>query len=202
MAKISKKSMILEVAKEEFSKNGYELTNLENVAKRCNITKPAIYYHYKDKATLYEAVLVDELTLLEKEIVLALEPKEISEKLSSYIRIFGNFLINNPTFSSIFARELANGAKNISDNALKILSSTIKVLSTILKEGNQSKVLDCKNPFLVQLMIVSTLTTYKTTIEFRQRVAKLFEEESPKVEFEDIIERLTKKILKGLKCEK
>jgi AcrR family transcriptional regulator len=202
MAKISKKSMILEIAKEEFSKNGYELTNLENVAKRCNITKPAIYYHYKDKATLYEAVLVDELTLLEKEIVLALEPKEISEKLSSYIRIFGNFLINNPTFSSIFARELANGAKNISDNALKILSSTIKVLSTILKEGNQSKVLDCKNPFLVQLMIVSTLTTYKTTIEFRQRVAKLFEEESPKVEFEDIIERLTKKILKGLKCEK
>ncbi|RLG40983.1 MAG: TetR/AcrR family transcriptional regulator, partial [Thermoproteota archaeon] len=50
MAKISKKELILATAIEHFSRFGYELTTLDSIAKECSITKPAIYYHYKDKA--------------------------------------------------------------------------------------------------------------------------------------------------------
>jgi AcrR family transcriptional regulator len=46
---LTKKEEILEVAKVHFANKGYERTSLDDVAKDLNITKPALYYHFKNK---------------------------------------------------------------------------------------------------------------------------------------------------------
>lgn len=198
MAKVSKKIFILDVATKHFSNYGYELTSLENIAKECEVTKPAIYYHFKDKASLYEAVLIKEFQLLSQQIKEALKPDDALERLKSYISIFGKFLIENPNISAIFARELADGGKNISTKALQTLSTTIKTLDTILKDGCKSSELVCENPFMIQLMIISTLTNYTTTKNLRSRVAQIIGTKPQEDEFKDIVERLSLKIVKGL----
>ena len=55
---------------------------------------------------------------------------------------------------------------------------------------------------MIQMMIVTTLTSYNTTKPLREKILSVLEDKSrlPEVEFENIIESLSKKIIKGLLC--
>jgi len=102
---MSKKELIIEHARTSFSKHGYELTTLEAVAKECSITKPAIYYHFKDKSALYKAVVCPEFTAIAENIESNTQAGIPLERLKSYIETFGEFLISHPDFSAILKRE-------------------------------------------------------------------------------------------------
>ena len=202
MAKTSKKDTILRVAVEYFSKFGYKSTSLEQIAKECNITKPAIYYHFKDKASLYEDVVCSQFLELVKNIEKNTSFGDAEEKLKSYIVTFGDFLISHPTFSAIFAREIADGGDSLPKTCAKLLSKTLYRLMNILEDGQKEGIFEDENPFMIQMMIVSTLTSYNTTKPLRQKVVLSFEDKTklPEVDFQNIVESLSKKIIKGLKC--
>jgi len=202
MSKNSKRDIILERAVEHFSKNGYELTSLENIAKECGITKPAIYYHFKDKAALYQDVICSQFSKLAVNIEKNTCFGDAEEKLDMYIKTFGEFLISNPTFNAIFAREIANGGDLLSAKCLEFLSRTLLRLIDILDEGKKQEIFEDENPFMIQMMIVSTLTSYNTTKPLREKIALAVKNkiEPPDVDFQNIIESLSKKIIKGLKC--
>jgi AcrR family transcriptional regulator len=202
VAKKSKKELILTTAITNFSKFGYENTNLDLIAKECNITKPAIYYHYKDKAALYEAVVCSEFSKLAQTIEENTLEGDAKERLHNYIETFGSFLISNPTFSSIFAREIASGAATLPAKCAIFLSRTLSRLMLILEQGINEGIFEKENPFMIQMMIVSTLTSYNTTKPFRERIISILEDKNrlPEVEFENIVESLSKKIIKGLLC--
>ena len=202
MAKVSKKELIIEHSRESFSKLGYELTSLESVAKECGITKPAIYYHFKDKAALYKAVVCPEFTALAQQIEDLTQTGSAIQRLQSYIHTFGHFLVSNPNFSAIFAREIANGAANLPDACIEQLSRTIKQLANILDTGVTEGVFEKEPPFLVQMMIVTPLISCRTTKPLRQRVASFTQNRETPLEpqFDNIIESLSKKIIKGLQC--
>ena len=202
MAKVSKKELIIQHSRKSFSKLGYELTSLESVAKECGITKPAIYYHFKDKATLYRAVVCPEFTALAQKIEECTQTGNAVERLHAYIHTFGEFLISSPDFSAIFAREIANGSQTIPDECIEQLSRTIKQLINILHSGVSEGVFEEESPFLVQMMIVTPLISCHTTRPLRERIAKFAQNETIPLEpeFKNIIDSLSKKIIKGLQC--
>jgi len=201
VSKKSKKDLIIEHARSSFSKYGYELTTLESIAKECSITKPAIYYHFKDKATLYKAVICPEFTAIAQNIVDNTQKGTAKERLESYIKTFGEFLISHPDFNAIFAREIANGAITIPDDCIEQLSRTIKQLISILDAGKKEGVFQKETPFLIQMMIVTTLTSYNTTQPLRKRISKAIESKSKQEpNFHNIIKSLSEKIIKGLVC--
>jgi len=198
---MSKKELIIEHARTSFSKHGYELTTLEAVAKECSITKPAIYYHFKDKSALYKAVVCPEFTAIAENIESNTQAGIPLERLKSYIETFGEFLISHPDFSAIFAREIANGAITIPDNCIKQLSRTLKQLVSILDAGVKEGVFAKEEPFLIQMMIVTTLTSYNTAKPLRERISKVMEGKGrQEPNFENIINSLYEKIAKGLLC--
>ena len=202
MAKESKKELILQVAIANFSKFGYENTNLDLIAKECAITKPAIYYHYKDKATLYQAVICSQFSKLAHIIEENTLEGDATNKLHNYIDTFGSFLISNPTFNAIFAREIASGGSTLPIPCVTFLARTLARLMQILEEGVEEGVFEKENPFMIQMMIVTTLTSYNTTKPLREKVLSVLEDKSklPEVEFAHIIDSLSKKIIKGLLC--
>jgi len=201
VAKVSKKELILESALEHFSMYGYESTTLEAIAKVCSITKPAIYYHFKDKAALYEAVICSQFSLLADTIERKTQEGDAQTQLTSYVTSFGNFLIFNPAFSAIFAREIASGAHTLPQKCAKLLSRTLLRLMEILELGEKKGVFEKENPFMVQMMIVSTLTSYNTTKPLREKIVSVLEtKDLPNPAFENVIDSLSKKIIKGLLC--
>ncbi|MDO9508278.1 MAG: TetR/AcrR family transcriptional regulator [Thermovirgaceae bacterium] len=54
------KEKILEVARSHFARNGYHGTSMDSIVKGTNLSKGAIYWHFKGKKELFEAVLGDE----------------------------------------------------------------------------------------------------------------------------------------------
>ena len=56
------KRALLDIAKELFTERGYANTSTEEVVRRAKVTRGALYYHYRDKAALFEAVF-DEVRL-------------------------------------------------------------------------------------------------------------------------------------------
>ena len=201
MAKVSKKEIIVQKALKYFSLYGYENTNLELVAKDCGITKPAIYYHFKDKAALYK----ESICMLFLEIATQIEKNcadgSAEEKLQNYIKTFGDFLISNPDFNAIFAREIANGAKTLPLECTRSLSRTLFKLKEILEDGFKEKVFEKENAFMIQMMIVSTLTSYNTSRPLRENVAEILgTTHAPEPNFKNVVESLSKTIIKGLKC--
>ena len=51
------KAHILEVAREQFFKKGYAATSINEIIDRADVTKPTVYYHFKNKAGLFAALV-------------------------------------------------------------------------------------------------------------------------------------------------
>jgi len=54
------KEKILEVARSHFARNGYHGTSMDSIVKGANLSKGAIYWHFKGKSELFTAVLEEE----------------------------------------------------------------------------------------------------------------------------------------------
>jgi AcrR family transcriptional regulator len=201
-SKLSTKEQIVKVASDYFSEHGYDATSLESVAKVCGISKPAIYYHFKDKSSLYEAVLVEYFQKLSYYITQHTIEDDPKKNLKMYIRIFGDYLISHKNFCAIFSREIANDAKTLPDSCIVELSKTLETLVFILKDGEQKGVFKCENPFMIQMMVVTTLSAYLTTKDLRKRVSKVLSEYNHQLNphIDDLIDNLTDKIIKALEC--
>ncbi|SEH82163.1 DNA-binding transcriptional regulator, AcrR family [Mycolicibacterium rutilum] len=52
---------LVRAARDLFAENGYEATSLEAVAARAEVTKGAVYHHFKGKPQLFEAVFTREI---------------------------------------------------------------------------------------------------------------------------------------------
>lgn len=81
---------LLECAKEEFLRNGYENASLRVIAEKAGSSKGAIYIRYPDKESLYRALtqpVTDGFCELLKELLSGFEsmsPKNQKEQLNSY----------------------------------------------------------------------------------------------------------------------
>lgn len=81
-----KLEFIIRAASDLFNKNGYEATSLDEVAARLSISKPSIYYYFKNKSELLLGCYEHTLDICEELLVLA-EQQEGSglDKLSYFI---------------------------------------------------------------------------------------------------------------------
>lgn len=81
-----RRAAILEAAHKLFNKSGYQKTRMDDVAALAGLTKGGLYFHFKDKRALYEAVMLDCIERIDKikteTSSLDLEPEEM---LSAYM---------------------------------------------------------------------------------------------------------------------
>ena len=85
------KENILDVAKNLFAEYTYLCVSMNDIANKLNITKPALYYHFKDKKELYKEILERVFKELETEIFKAVnqvkDPKaKLYQLIVSYLK--------------------------------------------------------------------------------------------------------------------
>ena len=51
------RAAVLEAAERLFARRGYAATRLEDVAEAVGVKRAALFYHFRDKQALYDAVL-------------------------------------------------------------------------------------------------------------------------------------------------
>lgn len=75
------REMILDVARILFVKDGYEHVSMRKIAKELGYSHGALYYHFKNKAELFYALVADGFLLLNQRLEEVME-KELSKKIN------------------------------------------------------------------------------------------------------------------------
>ena len=156
---MSKKDEIIKIALKHFAKTGYENTSLEEIANDLDMTKPAIYYHFKNKRELYNQIFLKYF-----------ETIKFENDLKDYIYKMGGFFIKNPEIAKLFSKELSSEMEHLDIETIKVVSKTLKTLSEIVKDKNV-------NPFFIQTLIVASFTTYINTLAVRKKISKVWDTE-------------------------
>jgi len=74
------KKNIIDVARRLFSEYAYLGVSMSDIAKRLNITKAALYYHFASKVEIYENVLAEVFSNLKSLLIGALSNEKTNDK--------------------------------------------------------------------------------------------------------------------------
>ncbi len=191
----SKKELILEEAKRMFARRGYAATIMDDLAKAAGVNKATIYYHFKDKATLYETLFLEGIRKIADQIVAQTDAiAQPERKLERYILIYARMLQECHYLTSILLRELAGGGDSMPASVLEQLLRTTRRLAQILEACGKQSGRVCHEPMLIQLIIVSTLSSFITTEPIRRRVKEELDPDAPTLPPltpEDVARKLT-----------
>ena len=108
-----KRAVILEAAERLFATRGFAATRLEDVADEVGLTRAALFYHFKDKQTLYEAMLVDAFGSLATKLNAALTSTDhsIAARLEMAVEAWVDTIVNRPTLARLILRFVADGVE-------------------------------------------------------------------------------------------
>ena len=168
MAKIKTSRKILNCATRLFAQHGYDGTIMDDLAEQCDVNKASIYYHHKDKATLYDNALTALFTPIADAVIEAVESESSPVKmLESHIRAFAEATADNPYFAAILMREMASGGANMPVRAREQMQRILFLLNKILQLGESQKIFKPANPLIVHFMIVGTINLFVASIPLR-----------------------------------
>ena len=168
MIKIKTSQKILNCATRLFAQSGYDGTIMDDLAEKCGANKASIYYHHKDKATLYENALVALFTPIADAVIDAADSEDDPIlKLRCHIKAFANASAENPYFASILMREMASGGVHMPTPAKKQMQRILLSLKTTLQLGESKKIFIPADPLLIHFMIVGTLNLFVASASLR-----------------------------------
>jgi len=102
-----KRERIMEAATELFAERGFHGTSVEAIADALGVTKPFVYYHFKDKAEILTAICRRgaELTL---SAIKAAEtaPGTTADQLAYFCRSMAEIVIDHRHFLAVYNREI------------------------------------------------------------------------------------------------
>ena len=166
------KEHILDIATSEFAILGYSALSMNNLAKKLEINKATIYYHFKDKKSLYNEVILSliQLNKDEREAIAngTLEPKE---KFKQYIKSLINTMGDNPNIIPLTLREMAGFDIGIESNISNNIENDIICMKKIVLELNLKEKYKNTDFYQIKAMILGTIFTYysmqKTPLELK-----------------------------------
>lgn len=91
-----RQAQLLQIACRFFARYGYKGTSLRDIAEEAKITKAALYYHFPNKNSLYERIVLEGLRVLVEEV------SEATAKVSSARDKLRAFMM---TTAEIYARD-------------------------------------------------------------------------------------------------
>ncbi len=116
-----KKQTIKQAARDLFSHFGYAKTSMMDIAKQSNLSKPAIYYYYKNKEALFNEIIIEDadefLTQIERKLS---SVKNVEDRLRKFIFMLYKGLKN-------YARDFENVPEILCDHSIHGKQIGIKI---------------------------------------------------------------------------
>jgi len=133
------RAAILKAAVGEFAREGVAGARTDAIARSAGVNKALLYYYFKDKEALYEAVL-DEVfggvrTAIHSALSQSLTPRD---RLMAYVRAHFDYIASNPLYPRIVHAEFLRAGRDpsrLQGVAKQYFRPIFSELSSLLKEG-------------------------------------------------------------------
>lgn len=195
---------IIQNAKILFAKNGFNSTSMEELASTCDLNKAMIFYYFKNKQSLFEAVMKEILeeiyNTIKKENQNQTNPVK---ELESFIKTYATFAYKHPYLPSLLLKELSDSGAVIPEQLFINMRQLFKLFSEILKRGEEEGYFSDVIPMILYFMVIGTLNLIITTKPLRIKAHELSGVDTCSTcSIDEISEYIMKKIKKMLKDEK
>ena len=103
--KVETRARVLEVARTELERVGFEATNIREVARVAGVAPGTVLLHFKDKADLLHAALFDDLEATAANAVKRAKHRSLEEDLVAVAKTFFAYYAARPALSRALLRE-------------------------------------------------------------------------------------------------
>jgi TetR/AcrR family transcriptional regulator len=161
------RAAILKAAVREFAREGVAGARTDAIARSAGVNKALLYYYFKDKEALYQAVL-DEVfsgarAAIEGALSRDLQP---TERLQAYVRAHFDYIASNPLFPRIVHAEFLRAGRDPSrlQRVAKQYFQPIFVnIAALLKEGGECGEFRAVDPIHFIPSMISLIVFYFIT---------------------------------------
>ena len=158
---------ILKAAVHEFAREGVSGARTDAIARSAGVNKALLYYYFKDKNALYQAVLDQVFSGVRSAIHNALSQNlPPREKLASYVCAHFDYIASNPLYPRIVQAEFLRAGRDpsrLERIAKHYFRPVFLELSALLKEGEQSGEFRAVNPIHFIPSMISVIVFYFNT---------------------------------------
>src|SRR5882762_2572373 len=134
------RAAILRAAAEEFAEHGIAGARTEAIARQAKVNKALLYYYFKDKETLYGAVLDSAFSGLKTAVFRVLDSNlPPREKLLAYVGAYFDFVAANQVYPKLMQREMMRAREGRSPHIEKVIKNSFRPIfrrvSELLRKG-------------------------------------------------------------------
>lgn len=149
------KKYIIDTARRLFSDYSYLGVSMSDIAKKLNITKAALYYHFTGKAEIYEKVLDDVFNDLSLSIAEASNEATIDKKLHKLIKNYLDFGFKEKNLIKALMLKLSPADDQMTKHIAQLRERIVSLIQPVIKEVFTSKKLTKK----VDVRLLTSLLT-------------------------------------------
>jgi AcrR family transcriptional regulator len=190
---------LLAAAAKEFAARGYDGTSVDRIARAARLNKAMIYYHFKNKAGLYRAIVRDAFEAARdaaERVLHTDQPAE--EKLRAFVRTIAEMASSRPHFPPLWLREFSLGARHMDPGTLKVAGGVVAVLAQILREGVEARRFRQVNPLAVHIGIVAPIMLFLVSDAARLRLQRAEIRGAADLSFDQIVAHVTESTVGSL----
>jgi AcrR family transcriptional regulator len=138
---LSSKEKIIKAAIKVFSAKGYDGASMDEIARAARLTKPMIYYHFKNKKDLYLYLLESHVERFYSRLQDILNaPRDHLQILRMLIDYYDETFRTNPEMLQLFQRETAGNGRALEILTGKYLSKIQGQMAAFFRDGAQAGV--------------------------------------------------------------
>lgn len=172
------RAAILKAAVGEFAEHGIAGARTDAIARAAHVNKALLYYYFKDKDALYEAVLDHVFSGLRARVMPVLESDlPPRQKMLAYLGAYFDYIAANPRFPRVvqgeWVRSGAKGSAPMQRVARKYFLPIFEKLSAVLREGIQAGEFRAVNPMDFLPSVVAVIVFYFTTAPLMKALMKV-----------------------------
>ena len=121
------RAAILRAAAEEFAQHGIAGARTEAIAREARVNKALLYYYFKDKETLYGAVLDHAFSGLKATVFRVLDSDlPPREKIMTYAGTYFDFIASNQVYPKLMQREMMRAREGHSPHIEKLVKNYLQ----------------------------------------------------------------------------
>lgn len=154
-----------------FAERGFDGTTVDAIARRANVNKAMIHYHFRSKEGLYRAIVIDTYAWFADRLQEVDDPKQTpARRLERFIDVFAEGNQLRPSVSAMILKEVLAGGPFIDDEVLRHVMRILGTIRSIVAQGIDDGVFKAVDPISTHLTIVLGMASYFATRPFRERL--------------------------------
>src|SRR5579862_5945560 len=169
------RAAILAAAAQEFAQHGIAGARTDAIAREAGVNKALLYYYFKDKETLYGAVLDDAFSGLKTAVFKALDSDlPAREKILAYVGQYFDFVASNQMYPRLMQREMMRAREGQSQHIDKVVKNYIQPIfgrvGELMRQGIADGEFRPVNPAHFVPSMVAMIVFYFSSAPMMQKV--------------------------------